>query len=99
MMARKTVKDKACDKTEDKVLVPKVEKVLGGASYALMRLMEQNHIAKALKQVFYKNRNDLKLASLVIYTVLSKHNCLNEFESFAKTQYLIYDIFFQLYQK
>lgn len=87
-MARKTVKDKACDKKNDEVLFPKVEKVLGGASYALMKLMEQSYFAEALKRIFYKNRNDLKLDSLVIYTVLSKHHDLNEFESFAKTQYL-----------
>ena len=87
-MARKTVKDKACDKKNDEVLFPKVEKVLGGASYALMKLMEQSHIDNALKGVFSKRRHDLMLSSLVIYTVLSKHHDLNEFESFAKTQYL-----------
>ena len=58
-MARKTVKDKACDKKNDEVLFPKVEKVLGGASYALMKLMEQSYFAEALKRIFYKNRNEI----------------------------------------
>lgn len=53
-MARKTVKDKACDKKNDEVLFPKVEKVLGGASYDLMKLMQHSNFAEALKRFLFK---------------------------------------------
>ena len=65
-----------------------VKKLLGGATWAINKALAQTGIGDALKEVFYKYRRDLKIASLINYMVIRQSCVMHNYEPFSKTHHL-----------
>lgn len=65
-----------------------LEKKLAGGSWALQKLMSDTLIGDALRDTFGSYKRHLKLASIVIYMVLSQSNVMHNYEPFANTHWL-----------
>lgn len=66
----------------------KIQKLHGGANYAINKAMGELCIGEALKTVFNQYRRHLKLASLVHYMILKQTPVMHYYEPFAKTHFM-----------
>lgn len=85
----KGIEFKPLDADLDKVIpATKIEKKIGGATWAVNQAMAQTGIGDALRCVFFKYNRHLKLASVVNYMVQEQSCVMHNYEPFSQIHWL-----------